>query len=144
MTAAQFRKIALSFAGAEERSHMNHPDFRIGGRIFATLGYPNKDTGCLVLTPEQQKGYLDTEPAMFHAATGAWGRYGSTMVNLAPADAEIIGAAMTLAWQNAVAKGPSKSKPAKKAVVTKASAKKPVAKKATKKAAKSTARRPKA
>lgn len=114
MTANQFRRIALGMAGATEGAHMGHPDFRVNGRIFATLGHPDDGHGMVGLTPDQQQRFLGEAPAMFAPAAGAWGRQGSTMVRLASADAETIGEAMTLAWQNATAKGPVKK--AKKSV----------------------------
>jgi hypothetical protein len=57
MTASQFRKIAFALSGVEERAHMGHPDFRAGGKIFATLGYPDNDWGMVALTPEQQEAW---------------------------------------------------------------------------------------
>jgi hypothetical protein len=104
MTPNQFRKIALGFDGAVESSHMNHPDFRAAnGKIFATL---NEDLtrGMASLTPEQQADFIARAPDVFVPAAGAWGRSGSTMIVLAKADAEIVGEALTLAWQSASAK----------------------------------------
>jgi YjbR len=75
MTAAQFRRLALSLPQAEERSHMSHPDFRIaGGKIFATLGSPDKAWGMVKLAPEQQHEFMQAEPEVFKPAPGAWGR----------------------------------------------------------------------
>ena len=115
MTADRFRKMALAMSGAIESAHMNHPDFRVGGRIFATLSGDAK-RGMVSLTPEQQRRFLAEQPGTFEPGPGAWGRGGSTMVRLAQADDEAVGEAMTLAWQGAVAKGPTRSakkKPAK-------------------------------
>ena len=104
MTANQFRKIALSFDGAVEASHMNHPDFRsANGKIFATLNEDNT-RGMASLTPEQQADFIARAPDVFVPAAGAWGRGGSTMIALAKADAEMVGEALTLAWQSASAK----------------------------------------
>jgi hypothetical protein len=101
MTGAQFRRMALSLANTEERAHMGHPDFRIvGGRIFATLGAPDKDYGALTLTPEQQKTYIQRDPETFVPCPGAWGLAGSTYVRLKSADPEMVGEAMTDAWRN--------------------------------------------
>jgi hypothetical protein len=128
MTVEQYRKMALSFPGAEEKSHFNHPDFRVGGRIFATLGYPNKESGCVMLTPEEQRDLLASHPQTFSRANGAWGRSGSTIVRLADADMEAVGEALTCAWKrlgaNSAAKktAPAASiarKPAKKKLAAK-------------------------
>lgn len=100
MTANQFRKIALGFDGAVEASHMNHPDFRApNGKIFATLT-EKEDRACVMLTPEQQAGFLRDAPAVFEPAAGAWGRGGSTLIALKSADAEMVGEAVTLSWKN--------------------------------------------
>jgi len=84
---------------------MGHPDFRIaaGGRIFATLHAGGK-TGMVALTPGQQQQFIDAHPGMFAPESGAWGRQGCTRVLLAAADSEVVGEAMTLAWQAAMAK----------------------------------------
>ena len=100
MTERTFRKIALAMQGAIESAHMGHPDFRANGKIFATLHDDNK-FGMVKLTPEQQKEFVRDYPAMFVPENGAWGRSGSTRVILNKADDEIVGEAMTLAWQNA-------------------------------------------
>jgi hypothetical protein len=99
MTAKDFRRIALGMDGAAEGSHMGHPDFRVNGKIFATINADGKQ-GMVRLTPEQQERFIREQPAMFHPAAGAWGRQGSTMVTLAAATDEVVGEAMTLAWQN--------------------------------------------
>jgi hypothetical protein len=106
-----FRRIALGMEGAEERAHMGHPDFRVGNRIFVTLQHDRAFAG-LMLTPGQQAQFLRSHPDAFTPAAGAWGRAGSTIVRLAGVDEETLGEAVTMAWQNAVAKGPSR--PAKK------------------------------
>ena len=107
MTPNQFRKIALGMDGAVEASHMNHPDFRANGKIFATI-HPDNKQGGLKLTPEQQQGFLRDHPRMFVPAPGAWGRGGATMVQFAEADAEVVGEATTLAWRNVVSEKPAK------------------------------------
>jgi hypothetical protein len=99
MSPADFRKIALSLPGASENSHMNHPDFRIGGKIFATLGYPDKDHGMVVLTPEEQARLIQSHPKVFSPAKGAWGRRGSTCVLLNAVDRATLREAMTRAWR---------------------------------------------
>ena len=82
MTAAQFREIALSFPEAVEAAHMGHPDFRVAGRIFATLGYQNEGRGVLLLSPEEQQEMIGQHPKMFEPVPGGWGRRGSTQVVL--------------------------------------------------------------
>jgi YjbR len=72
MTAAEFRRIALSLPEAEERAHMDHPDFRVGGKIFATLGYPDKGWGMVKLFPDQQQEVMKSQPKAFVPAAGAW------------------------------------------------------------------------
>jgi len=86
---------------AVEGSHMAHPDFRVGGRIFATL-QPDGKRGMVKLTPDQQHEVIASSPSTFEPASGAWGRQGCTMVRLDAIDESTLGEAMTLAWQNAV------------------------------------------
>ena len=85
MTPAAFRKTALSFPETAEASHMGHPDFRVRGKIFATLG-PDEDWGMVKLTPEQQAPLIQDQPAIFQPASGAWGRRGCTIIQLKRAD----------------------------------------------------------
>jgi len=106
-SADDFRRIALSFPGAEERAHMGHPDFRVGGRIFATLGSPNADHGMVALLPEQQELAVEAEPEAFKPAAGTWGRGGSTMVVLSQVSDEWLERSLDWAW----AKRAAKSKP---------------------------------
>jgi hypothetical protein len=82
MTAKDFRQIALSLPETEERSHMDHPDFRVAGKIFATLGYPEKTHGIVKLSPEDQHNFSKDHPEAFTPVKGAWGRRGATRVNL--------------------------------------------------------------
>jgi hypothetical protein len=93
-----FRRLALSFPGAVEQGHMGHPDFRVGGKIFATLGYPDTAHGMVVLLPEQQELALDAEPKVFSLATGAWGRGGATLVSLADVSDEWLERVLDWAW----------------------------------------------
>ncbi len=96
-TPEDFRRLALALPGAEERSHMGHPDFRVGGgRIFATLGAPDEAFGMVTLLPEQQALAMDAEPGAFKPAAGAWGRGGSTLVTLAAVSDEWL--ERTLRW----------------------------------------------
>ena len=106
MTEDQFRTLALSFDGAVERSHMNHPDFRshdCKGRIFATIG--NDGTwGGLKLTPEQQAHFLAADPAAFKPAAGAWGRGGFTIVTFKQAKVAAVRIALEHAFRNVTSK----------------------------------------
>jgi hypothetical protein len=85
---------------------MDHPDFRVGGKIFATLGYPEDGLGMVKLTPAQQKTFMQAEPDVFFPATGAWGLRGATHVRLPRAKKSILRKALTAAWENRNAKGP--------------------------------------
>jgi hypothetical protein len=109
MSPNDFRRIALGMEGASEGEHMAHPDFRVNGRIFATIA-PDAKWGMVQLTPEQQQEFVNAAPKTFVPAKGAWGRGGSTMVHLATADPDTVGEAMTLAWQGAIAKKPARKK----------------------------------
>jgi hypothetical protein len=100
MTPNQFRRAALSLPGVIEGSHMGHADFRVGGKIFATLGYPNASFGMVQLTPEQQTLLVETVPKIFTPVPGGWGLRGSTHVRLAAADQATLKSALTMAWQN--------------------------------------------
>ena len=108
MTATAFRRIALGLEGAIESAHMGHPDFRVNGRIFATL--QTADRGMVKLTPDQQGQFINEYPGVFVAESGAWGRQGCTRVYLESADSESVGEALTLAWQQtrAIVRKPSK------------------------------------
>jgi hypothetical protein len=93
-----FRRIALSFPGAEEKAHMGHPDFRVGGKIFATLQAPGSDTGMVSLHPEQQELAMEAAPEAFRPAAGAWGRGGSTLVTLSRVSDEWLERTLDWAW----------------------------------------------
>ncbi len=112
MTPDQYRKIALSFPGASESSHMDHPDFRVGGKIFATLW---KEGGVAILTLDQQAALVKSKPTIFAPAKGGWGRRGSTTVNLKSADESSVRRALSLAWGNKAPKAHD-SRPKKTAV----------------------------
>jgi hypothetical protein len=103
VTANQFRKLALGFPEAVEASHMDHPDFRVANKIFATL---NQDAtlGMAKLTAEQQAVFLRSEPKVFSPAAGAWGQRGCTMILLKAADQQSVRQALELAWQNTAPK----------------------------------------
>jgi hypothetical protein len=100
MTADQFRRLAMSLPGVSERAHMNHPDFRVGGKIFATLGAPNKDWGMVKLTPPQQRQFVQDQPEVFVPVKGAWGKQGCTNVCLKPATKAVLSPVMLAAWGN--------------------------------------------
>jgi len=116
MTAADFRRIALSLPDATEGSHFNHADFRVGNKIFATLGYEKEGYGVLLLTPDQQAGMVQDEPEIFSPVPGGWGLKGSTRVHLASVNAGILKAALRVAWQNKAAALKAPRKSAKKKV----------------------------
>ena len=103
MTADDFREIALSMHGAIERAHMKHPDFRAGGKIFATL-HADETSGVVKLNPTEQREFMRMHPKVFVPASGAWGRQGWTNVLLTAADEATVRGAMMLAWQNVVEK----------------------------------------
>jgi hypothetical protein len=104
MTANDFRQLALALPEAVESAHMNHPDFRVGGKVFATLGYPDKSWGMVKLNPEQQHYFSKDHPDIFVPAKGAWGRKGATSVALKPAKKTIVEKAMLAAWTNTAPK----------------------------------------
>ena len=105
MTAAEFREIALSLPESFEASHMAHPDFRVkGGKIFATLGYPDDQSAVLVLEPDQQQELVGRYPEIFAPVKGAWGKRGNTQVSLRSATRSVIKSAMKLAWAKAAPK----------------------------------------
>jgi YjbR len=100
MTTDEFRKMALEIPTAVERSHMNHPDFRVAGKIFASLGAPDESWGMVKLTPEQQRAFIEKAPGVFKPCSGAWGRQGATNVYLPAAKASMVGAALDAAAKN--------------------------------------------
>lgn len=101
MTQHDFRHLALSFPGAIESEHMNHPDFRVNGKIFATLHYPDDGFAMVKLPPDQQPDFVQLQPSAFQPVNGAWGRQGATNVRLKSVTEESLRGALTLAWQNA-------------------------------------------
>jgi hypothetical protein len=99
MNAADFRRIALSMEGAEEGSHMGAPDFRVDGRIFATLASEREGYGNLMLTPEQQADFVNELPEVFVRIKGGWGRMGMTHIVLAKASEDVLAGALRAAWK---------------------------------------------
>lgn len=104
MNAADFRRIALSLEGAEEGSHMGATDFRVGGRIFATLASVKQGYGNLMLTVEQQQAFVAEEPEVFVPIPGGWGRMGMTHIKLAATNEDLMAGALRTAWKLRVEK----------------------------------------
>lgn len=104
VTPAQFRRMALALPETTESAHMSHPDFRVCGKIFATLGYPDKKWAMVGLAPDQQEVFLADDPDVFAPAAGAWGRRGSTTVRLNAVKQETLRRAVLAAWLNAAPK----------------------------------------
>jgi hypothetical protein len=98
MKAADFRRIALSFDGTEESSHMGAPDFRVGGRIFATLASEKQGYGNLMITPEQQAEFVRELPEVFLPVPGGWGKSGATHIRLVKASEDVLAGALRTAW----------------------------------------------
>jgi hypothetical protein len=104
MSPADFRELALSLPGATEAAHMNHPDFRVSGRIFATLPDPEEWIAVLMLSPEQQQELVAAEPEVFLPVKGGWGARGATRVQLDIADRQLVATALTMAWRRRASK----------------------------------------
>lgn len=104
MTADDFRRLALDLPEAEAGAHMGHADFRVGGKIFATLGYPDAAWAMVKLRPEQQEMLVQAEPAMFRPVKGGWGAKGATNVRLDAADEPSLRSALRMAWLNTAPK----------------------------------------
>jgi hypothetical protein len=104
MNANDFRRIALSLPGAAESSHMGNPDFRVGGRIFATLASQDKGYGNLMLDVEQQTAFVSELPDVFLPIAGGWGRMGMTHIRLAAAAEDVLEGALRAAWKLRVEK----------------------------------------
>ena len=100
MTEDEFRAMALELPEASESSHMGHPDFRVGGKIFATLGFSGQGWAMVKLTPEQQESFVQAEPKVFASVEGGWGRTGATQVRLRSAKKKSLRTALVLAWRN--------------------------------------------
>ena len=101
MTSETFRKLALSFAHAEERAHMHHPDFRVENKIFATMGYPRPGWAMVKLTPDEQVAFVRMKPAIFVPVKGKWGEQGCTNIFLAKATRPPVRAALKTAYESA-------------------------------------------
>jgi YjbR len=114
VTAEDFHRIALSMTGSSEGAHMRHPDFRVRGKIFATLGYPSEGWGMVKLTPEQQRAFVQTDPAAFAPVKGAWGEKGCTNVRLPAAREELVHEALLAACRNIPEETAARRKPSRK------------------------------
>lgn len=110
MNVADFRKIAVSLPGAEESSHMGQPDFRVDGRIFATLASAKQGYGNLMLTPEQQTAFVEEMPEVFLPIPGGWGTMGMTHIRLAEASEDVLYGALHSAWKLRVEKNAKSGK----------------------------------
>src|SRR5258708_28330294 len=100
MSQNRFRRLALGLPEGVEGAHQGHADFRVGKRIFATLGYPDDDWGMVKLTPEQQSVLVEAEPEIFRPVPGGWGRQGNTNVRLAQADPATLQSALAMSSKN--------------------------------------------
>src|ERR1700759_5384602 len=100
VSTSRFRKVALGLPEAVEGAHQGHADFRVGKRIFATLGYPDEAWGMVKLTVEQQAMLVEAEPEIFRPVPGGWGQRGATNVRLAKACTRTLQRALGLAWGN--------------------------------------------
>ncbi len=110
MNGDDFRRIALSLEGAEEGSHMGKADFRVAGRIFATLAAADQGYGNLMLTPEQQAAFVEELPEVFVPIAGGWGRMGMTHIRLATASEDVLAGALRTAWKLRLEKNASSGK----------------------------------
>jgi hypothetical protein len=99
MTAADFRRIALSLEGVEEYSHAGLPAFRVGGRKFASLASQADGYGNLILTLEQQASFVEDAPELFLPIPGGWGKMGHTHIRLALASEDVLTGALRTAWK---------------------------------------------
>jgi hypothetical protein len=104
VTPSDFRRIALGFPEATESAHMDHPDFRVAGKVFATLGCPEKGWGMVKLLPKEQVFFIEAEPDVFAPAKGSWGLRGATTVRLRTAEKATLRRALEAAWRNVAPK----------------------------------------
>jgi hypothetical protein len=104
VTVEDFRRLALELPEAVESSHHAHPDFRVRGKIFATIPDPDGEMGMVKLTPDQQKSFIRTAPEVFTPVKGTWGQRGATHVRLEAAEEPIVRDALVTAWRNTAPK----------------------------------------
>lgn len=109
MNAAEFREFALEIPDAVQQSHMRHPDFRLGGKVFATLNYPDENWAMVKLTPEHQREFIEKAPDVFKPCSGAWGRQGATNVYLPKAKASVVRAALDAGAKNVASRKKTKA-----------------------------------
>lgn len=128
MNIHDFRRIALSLPNAEEGSHMGSVDFRVDGRIFATLAAAKLGYGNLMLTPEQQGAFVAELPEIFIPVKGGWGRMGATHIVLSAANEDVVAGALRVAWQRRVEKNQKSGKKSSSVAKHKAKAKRPPSK----------------
>lgn len=128
MNVHDFRRIALSLPNAEEGSHIGSADFRVDGRIFATLAAAKLGYGNLMLTPEQQAAFVAELPAIFIPIKGGWGRMGMTHIVLAAANEDVVAGALRVAWQLRVEKNQKSAKKSGSVAKHKGKAKRPQSK----------------
>ena len=110
MKADDFRRLALRLEGAEEGSHMGAADFRVGGRIFATLASQKDGYGNLMLTPEQQAEFVSELSEVFLPVHGGWGKMGATHIHLAKANEDVLTGALRAAWMLRIEKNTGSKK----------------------------------
>jgi hypothetical protein len=110
MNTDDFRRLALSFPDTVESAHMNHPDFRASGKIFATLPNPDNGYAMVKLPPDQQAAFIELDPKAFAPVKGGWGRQGATNVHLKTVKEETLRGALTVAWQSVSQKNPAKKR----------------------------------
>jgi hypothetical protein len=125
MNSKDFRRIALSMEGAEESAHMGNPDFRVDGRIFATLAAAKLGYGNLMLSPEQQATFVAELPELFVPVKGGWGRMGATHIVLSAASEDVLAGALRAAWQLRVEKNQKSAKKSSPVAKHKTRARKP-------------------
>jgi hypothetical protein len=94
------RRLTLALPETAEKAHMGKPDFRVRGKIFATLP-PGNDVVVVKLSPDHQAALVEAAPASLEAVPGAWGRQGWTRVRLATIDEEGLQGLLTSAWHTA-------------------------------------------
>jgi len=110
MTPNKFRELALSFPQAIRQAHMRHPDFRVGGKIFATLRYPDENSAMVKLSADDQEEFIRISPGVFTSVKGGWGRQGATNINLSEATIDVVQRALTAAWHKTAPKRLSKNR----------------------------------
>jgi len=136
MEIADFRRLALALEGAEEGSHMGAADFRVGGRIFATLASQSQGYGNLMITPEMQAEFVEAEPEVFLPVAGGWGRMGITHIRLVRASEELLAGALRAAWKLRREKNQRAGQKRGVSARVKTAAKRPTTKTSSKKSAK--------